>query len=274
MEAITMKAQIGATTSIEYDDAGKGPVIILLHGFPLCKSMWRPQALALQNDYRVLVPDLRGFGGSSPFDEAPSLDQMADDVAGLLAALKINEPVVVGGLSMGGYIALAVARKYPKILRAVILADTRAEADDAKAKASRDSMIGFAQTHEARDVIEQMLPKLLTEKSRTENPDLVEEIRQMASAQTTAGIIGALKVLRDRPDARPVLSTIRVPTLVLVGAEDTLTPPAMAETLATGITNANLVTIPAAGHMSNLEQPDLFNAALAEFLRSLSNATT
>jgi 3-oxoadipate enol-lactonase len=269
-----MKAQINANTSIEYDDAGKGLIVVLLHGFPLCKDMWRPQALALQDGNRVIVPDLRGFGGSSPFDESPSLDQMADDVAGLLAALKINEPVVVGGLSMGGYIALAVARKYPNVLRALILADTRAEPDDAKAKANRDSMIAFAQTHQARDVIDQMLPKLLTDKSLSENPGLVEEIRRMASAQTTAGIIGALKVLRDRPDARPILSTIRVPALVLVGAEDTLTPPAMAETLATGIANAKLVTIPGAGHMSNLEQPEMFNSALETFLRPLSKATT
>lgn len=264
-----MKAQIAADAWLTYLDAGQGPVVVLLHGFPLCSAMWRPQMRALQDNYRVIIPDLRGFGGSSPFGASPSLEQMADDVAGLLAALKINEPVVLGGLSMGGYVALAVARKYPNRLRALVLADTRAEPDDAQGKANRDAMIAFAQANDARAVIDKMLPKLLAEHTLAARPDVVQEIRDMASAQSIEGIVGALKVLRDRPDARPGLAHIRVPALVLVGSDDALTPPAMAETLAAGIANAQLVTIPNAGHMSNLEEPAAFNTAAAAFLRQL-----
>lgn len=264
-----MKAQIAPNMWLEYDDAGRGPVVVLLHGFPLSKDMWRPQVLALQKDYRVIVPDLRGFGGSSPFDASPSLEQMADDVAGLLTALNAHEPVVLGGLSMGGYLALAVARKYPTLLRALILADTRAEPDDAQAKANRDTMIEFARSHNAGDVIDKMMPKLLAEKTRQEKPDVELQVHSVASAQSIDGIIGALKVLRDRPDARSALADIRVPTLVLVGSDDTLTPPTMAESLAAGIAGAKLVKIPGAGHMSNLEEPMAFNAAIEAFLQSL-----
>lgn len=264
-----MKTQIATNAWLEYDDAGRGLIVVLLHGFPFSRAMWRPQALELQKNHRVIVPDLRGFGGSSPFDESPTLEQMADDVVGLLTALKIHEPVVLGGLSMGGYLALAVARKYPALLRGLILADTRAEPDDAQARSNRDTMIEFARSHSAVDVIEKMLPKLLSEKSRRERPDVESKLRSMAAEQSVNGIIGALKVLRDRPDARPALAAIRVPTLVLVGSDDALTPPALAETLAAGIAGARLVKIPGAGHMSNLEEPAAFNAAVEAFLRSL-----
>lgn len=264
-----MKTQIAPNTWLEYDDAGRGPVVVLLHGFPLSKAMWRPQVLALEPDYRVIAPDLRGFGGSSAFDDSPTLEQMADDVAGLLAALKIEGPVVLGGLSMGGYLALAVARKYPALLRGLILADTRAEPDDNQAKANRNTMIEFARSHTAVDVMDKMLPKLLSERTRRERLDVESTVRRIAADQRIDGIIGALKVLRDRPDARPSLAAIHVPTLVLVGSDDALTPPAMAETLATGIAGARLVKIPGAGHMSNLEEPAEFNTAVEAFLRSL-----
>lgn len=267
-----MKAQISKDLWSEYESAGTGQVVLLLHAFPLCGAMWQPQKSALQKDYRVVVPDLRGFGGSSPFSAAPSLDQMADDVVNLLDALKITNSVVLGGLSMGGYIALAVARKYPSRLRGLILADTRAEADDDNAKAGRDKMIAFARTHSSRDVIDQLLPKMLSAKTLAERPSVAQEVARLASAQTSQSIIDALNVLRDRPDAKPYLARIRVPTLVLVGSEDVLTPPASAEALAASIPEARLEVIPGAGHLSNLEQPDLFNASLLSFLGSLSDA--
>src|SRR5262249_50378142 len=151
-------------------------------------------------DCRVIAPDLRGFGGTSPFAGPPSLEQMADDVAALLDALGVREPVVLGGLSMGGYVTFAFVRIHAGRLRALILADTRAEADGAEARANRDRLIAFAQAHTARDVIEQMLPKLVGETTRTRRPEVVEEVRRVASAQTAEGIIGALEAMRDRPD--------------------------------------------------------------------------
>jgi 3-oxoadipate enol-lactonase len=239
--------------------------LVLLHGFPLSRDMWRPQMEALSDAFRVLAPDLPGFG-SAASTPTPSIDGMADAVARFLDAQGVTDPVALGGLSMGGYVALAFARKYPQRLRALILADTRAEPDDAAGKANRDKMIAFAGEHPAADVIEQMLPKLVCEETRTQRPEVVAELRRIGSAQPTAGIIAALQALRDRPDAGPLLGSIAVPTLVIVGAEDALTPPAMSQNLAAHIPGAKLVTIAGAGHMSNLEKPREFNDALRQFL--------
>lgn len=264
-----MKVQVETGGWVEYDAVGQGKPVVLLHAFPLSRAMWRPQVEALQGECRLLVPDLRGFGGTSPFPGTPSVEAMADDVAALLRALAIVEPVVVGGLSMGGYVALAFARRHAPRLRALILADTRAEPDTPEGKANRNQTIAFAQAHSAAEVIGSMLPKLLGEETRRDRPEVAEEVRRIAAAQSPAAIVAALQALRDRPDARPGLGAVRVPTLVVVGSEDTLTPPAMAQTLAAGMAGAQLVTIAGAGHLSNLEQPAAFNEAVRSFLRGL-----
>jgi 3-oxoadipate enol-lactonase len=258
-----MKTLIANNVHVEYDLAGTGRVVVLLHAFPLCRTMWQSQKAALQTEYRLLLPDYRGFGGSSPFDQTPSVDQLA---------LDIKEPVVLGGMSMGGYVALAVARQNPTRLRGLVLADTRAEADDAQMKASRDEMFAFIQTNTVLEVIDRMLPKLLSPATRSNRPGVVDDVRRCATALTTAGIVAAWEALRDRPDARPGLANICVPTLVMVGSDDELTTPAVAERLAAGIAGAQLVTIPGAGHLSNMEQPSLFNAALLTFLKSFETS--
>jgi pimeloyl-ACP methyl ester carboxylesterase len=265
-----MRVQLATGNGVEYADAGQGRTLVLLHGFPLDRAMWRPQLEALRDDYRVLVPSQRGFGGSEGFSGPPSLDQMADDAAGLLDALGIREPVALGGLSMGGYVALAFARRHPQRLRALLLADTRAEADSAEGRANRDKTIAFMQTHTASDLIEQMLPKLLGNTTRAQRPEVAAELRRIASAQSTSGIAAALQAMRDRPDATPGLARIAVPTLVLVGSEDTLTPLAAAQVLVAGIRGARLTVIDGAGHMSNLEQPEGFTGAMRAFLQTLS----
>jgi len=229
--------------------------VVLLHAFPLSSAMWQPQVDALGNEYRIITPDLPGFG-SSPVRTA-SIAQMADDVAA-----QIHEPVVLGGLSMGGYVALAYARKYP--LKGLILADTKAEADVATGKANRDKMIAFAESHTAREVIDSMMPKMAT------TPAAVEQVRALASKQSPAGIVHAVRAMRDRPDSSDVLPMIRVPTLVIVGSDDQLTPLPVAQSLAGRITGARLEVIPGAGHISNLENPAAFTEALHRFLRSLS----
>lgn len=264
-----MSIEIMSNVFVDYERAGKGPVVVLLHAFPLCRAMWRPQMTALQGAYDVIAPDFRGFGGSSPADARPSIERMADDVFALLDALKILERVVVVGLSMGGYVALAAARKYAGRLRGLVLADTRAEADDDAARANRDKLIEFARKHSARDVLEQLLPKLLGEWTREKNAQVMDEVRRIASAQPIEGIIAALQALRDRPDASASLASIRVPTLVLVGAGDAITPPPLAEKLQSSIPESKLVKIPNAGHLANLEQPAAFNQALLNFLNTL-----
>ncbi|MBV9471190.1 MAG: alpha/beta fold hydrolase, partial [Abitibacteriaceae bacterium] len=157
-----MEAKISAALTIKYEDVGQGSPVVLLHAFPLCRAMWQPQIDAISKEYRVLAPDLRGFGGTSAFEGTPSIEQMADDIVALLDALNIQEPVALAGLSMGGYVALALARKYPQRLRALILADTRAEPDTAEGKAKRDEMIQLAESKGALAVAEQMAPNLLT----------------------------------------------------------------------------------------------------------------
>jgi pimeloyl-ACP methyl ester carboxylesterase len=264
-----MQIQIPGSAWIEYDDVGRGEAVVLLHAFPFSRAMWRPQLEDLQTAFRVIVPDLPGFGGSEGFRGIPSVEGMADAAAGLLDALPVSEPVVLGGLSMGGYAALAFARKYPQRLRGLVLADTRAEADSAEGKANRDKTIAFARSHSAGAVVEQMLPKLVCEATRAHELHVVEEIRRIGSAQTADAVIGALQAMRDRPDATAWLGQINVPTLVIVGSADALTPPAMAQILVAGIPGARLAVLNEAGHMSNLEQPELFNAALRAFLQKL-----
>ena len=263
-----MKTEISART-ISYDEAGAGPPVVLLHAFPLSRALWGPQFQALHDRYRLLAPDLRGFGGSKAFDEPPSLDQVADDVAELLDELKIGERIVLGGLSMGGYAALAFARRHAGRLRGLILADTKSEADDAEAKANRERLIAFAAEHTSRDVLEQMLPKLIAAETMNHRAEVVDTLRHIAVDQTPAAIIGALKAMRDRPDSTPVLATLSISTLVIVGEKDAITPPTLAESMASRIPNPKLVRIEGAGHLSNLERPEAFNTAVRAFLEGL-----
>jgi 3-oxoadipate enol-lactonase len=265
-----MSERTTADGVIAFTEDGQGPPLVLLHAFPLGRAMWKPQVAAFSGDHRVLALDLRGFGGSRPFDGPPSVDQLADDVAALLDDRGVVQPAIVGGLSMGGYAALAFARRHPGRLRALILADTRAEADTPEAKANRDQLIAFASSNPPAAVLEQMLPRLLGARTRAERPAVAEEARRLAAAQTPAGIVGALQALRDRPDAGPYLARVAVPTLVLVGDEDVLTPPDAARSLAGRIPGSHLEVIPGAGHLSNLEQPGAFNALVRQFLEQLS----
>jgi pimeloyl-ACP methyl ester carboxylesterase len=263
-----MQTHTATNGRVEYDDVGSGRPVVLLHAFPLSRAMWRPQVEALQDLGRLIVPDLRGFGGTAGGD-GNSVEQMADDIAALLDALRVAQPVVVAGLSMGGYVALAFARRHAARVRGLILADTRAEADTAEGRTNRDKMIAFARQHSAADVIDAVLPKMVSPETQQRRPEVVAEVRRIASAQSNAGIIAALGALRDRSDATPFLGGISVPTLVIVGSDDEITPPAVAQALASAIPGAKLVTVPGAGHLSNLERPDAFNEAVRSFLQTL-----
>jgi len=250
-------------------EAGTGRAVLLLHAFPLAGEMWSPQVRALAEKFRVVVPDLFGFGATPlPAGGSWSMDDAAAALAELIDDLKLA-PVAVVGLSMGGYMALALARLRPEKLRGLVLADTRAEADTAEAKAGRDRAIAAVEARGSSAQVEAMLPKVLGKTTHAERPEVVAQFRNLGHSQTAEGVIAGLKALRERPDSVSALSAISVPTLVIVGAEDELTPPAAARTLADGIRNAKLATVPAAGHLSNLENPDAFNAALLDFLNAL-----
>ncbi len=248
---------------LAHSDSGTGTPLVLLHAFPFDRRMWEPQA-AITN-VRLVVPDLPGFGQSPVADS--TVDTMADAVAETLNGLRIDS-CILGGCSMGGYVALAFARLHAHRLKGLILIDTKAEPDDEAGKANRQKMIDAASTLSASAVIDGMIPKALSEATRTNRPEVVEMVRRFGAAQTVAGIISAQRMMRDRPDARPALAAIRVPMLVVVGEHDAITPPAGARAMAGAIQDAKLVELPDAGHLPNLETPDAFNAAVVDWLVS------
>jgi 3-oxoadipate enol-lactonase len=254
---------------LAYRDCGRKQetVLLLVHGFPLDCRLWGAQATAFSNMTRVIMPDLRGHGGSQMVPGPLTMEQHADDLACLLDHLEIRQ-AVVGGLSLGGYVTFAFWRRHPDRVRGLILADTRAEPDSGAARAGRDAAIGKVQQAGAAAYAAEMLPRLLAPASLA-NPKIAEFARKMMAEQPVEGIVAALAGLRDRVDSRPTLSTISVPTLVIAGEADAITPPADAQVMAAAIPGARLAVIPKAGHLTPLENPRAFNASVRAFLRSL-----
>lgn len=255
-------------STLTVTEAGEGAPIVFLHAFPLDARMWRPQMAALPAGWRGLAPDLRGFGEAAPVTPARHVADHAGDVLAMIEALALG-PVVLAGLSMGGYIAFECWRRRPAAVRALVLADTRADADSDEARARRRTMQALARESGTSAVIDAMLPNLLGATTQTANPHLALEVRSWAAATPASGVVDALEMLRTRPDSRPTLATITCPTLVLVGREDTLTPPAVAQVMRDGISGARYVEVAEAGHLANVEQPEAFTAALRTFLAGL-----
>jgi 3-oxoadipate enol-lactonase len=242
---------------VSYDDAGSGPPIVLLHAFPFDRRMWWSTAAALAGHRRVIAPDLRGFGdspGSGPF----SIADLADDVAALLDVLGLSRATILG-LSMGGYIALAFAARHGRRLDGLVLADTRAGADSPEGRRGRDEGIALLQAKGVDAYLDGLLPRLLAPGA----PDATRTSTRALACQSAHALIDALIAMRDRPDRRGELGQIAVPTLVLVGTADGVTPPAEARAMAAAIPGARLIELPDAGHLSNLEAPAAFEAALA-----------
>ena len=256
---------------MELLDAGAGSPLVLLHPFPFTADVWSDQLRTLSARRRVVAPNLRGFGETAPFDAStpPSIEAMADDVAALLEALKLDGPITLGGVSMGGYVALAFARRHAARLGALILADTRAEPDDAAAREKRDASIARVTRGDVTGFVDDMLGKLVADTTRAERPEVVERLRADMLRTPATTIASTLVALRDRPDARPHLGAIRAPALILVGQEDVITPPAAAEVMAEAIPRAKLVIVPRAGHLSNVEAPKAFDDAVERFLATL-----
>jgi pimeloyl-ACP methyl ester carboxylesterase len=260
---------LAGNISIGYDDDGHGLPIAFVHGFPHNRSLWAPQLGGLAAPVRAIALDLRGFGDStvsSPW----SMDRFADDIAVALAALGVQS-AVIAGLSMGGYVALAFWRRHPELVRALILADTRAGADDESTRANRLALIALVREKGAGVVADRLITGMIGKTTREKNPDLVEAMHRMMSLSPVEGIAGALRAMHDRPDSTPTLATINVPTLVVVGEEDALTPVSEAQTLHAGIAGSRLEVIAGAGHVSNLERPAAFNHVVSEFLTSLTS---
>ncbi len=249
-----------------------GPTVVLLHGFPLDRLMWRMQLGPLTGaGYRVVAIDLPGFGhGGAPLagdEPEESIDAMALRVQTLLGHLRIAKCIVVG-FSMGGYVALALAASSPDKLQGLVLCDTRSEPDSEEARAKRDATIADVRVYGVRVVAQAMLPNLLTAQTRTQRALLADEVRTMMMRQPKKSVLAALAALRDRKDRRPGLPHIACPTLVVVGEEDKVTPREAAQVMADGITGAKIEVIAKAAHLVPMERADEFNAALLGWLQA------
>jgi pimeloyl-ACP methyl ester carboxylesterase len=247
---------------VRYEDVGSGPALLLIHAFPLTGAMWRPQVEALQGQARLIVPDLRGFGGSDAPPGPYTMDQQADDLAALLDQVGVAQATLCG-ISMGGYIAMAFMRRHAARARALILADTKAGADSEEAKAGREANARLAESQGAAAIADKMIPGLVASQA---GQGVRDELRAMILANTPGGIAGALRGMALRPDSTESLRAIAVPAVVIVGAEDGLTPPAEASAIGVAIAGSHVVTLPGAGHLSSLEAPEVFTTALRVFL--------
>jgi 3-oxoadipate enol-lactonase len=257
-------------TDLYYHESGKGVPLVLLHGFPLDHRVWRAQVHDLSSVCRVITPDLRGFG-QSVSGGSFTLQGLAEELYVLLSQIHAL-PCVLGGLSMGGYIALAYERQYSATLRGLILIDSRAAADDPDARAARDSMIELARTHGSSAVAEKLMPRMIAPATAQSKPEVADELKSIMQNCPAQTIEHALVAMRDRPDLRPALARIAAPTLIIVGDSDVISPPALAEEMHKSIAGSTLSIISGAGHMAPMEQPQLVSRAIKHFLMSLASS--
>jgi 3-oxoadipate enol-lactonase len=249
-----------------YFEAGTGRAVLLVHAFPFSAEMWRPQLERVPRGWRCIAPDLRGFGASPPRALGTiTMETYADDLVALMDTLGIERPVV-SGLSMGGYIAFALFRRAPERIAGFVLADTRSQADSPDGLKARRALLELVRLAGVRAVADDLLPKLLGATSRRDRPQVVAEARRLVESNGAAAIEGAIHALMARPDSGPDLARIQSPTLIVVGDQDTVTPPADAAMMHAAIAGSRMVVIPQAGHLSNLETADEFSTALSGFL--------
>lgn len=247
----------------EWGDRAGLPVV-LLHAFPLSSSMWEPQREALKA-FRVIAPDLRGFGGT-PLAAPWFIEHAAGDLFETLDGLGVEKAVLVG-LSMGGYVALRAAEKAPARVKALVLCDTRAEADGNEAKLKRAAAVDFVRTHGTAAFVGPFLKDALGSKA---SPKMVEFLKGVAEKASPEAVAAALAALAARPDATAGLAAIKVPVAVLVGSQDKITPLPAAEAIRSRVPGAELHMIPDAGHFSSAENPEVFNGRLTGFLGRLA----
>lgn len=255
----------GVMTLPSFTVHGTGTPLVLLHAFPLASDMWQAQTVALADVAQVITPDQRGFGGSAPAEDEPSLDLVADDVAAVLDELGI-EQAVIGGLSMGGYVAMAFARRHAGRIAGLLLADTKATVDSPAARANRERI--------AAAVLARNSVRILAEEKIEDgllgpatSPELTDRVRAMIAAAQPQAVAWAQRAMALRPDSLPTLAALRVPVAVVVGEYDALTPLAEARLMAEAIPDAELTVIPGVGHLSSLEAPESFTAVVRSLLR-------
>lgn len=260
---MTIKSVHGIT--IGYDDQASGTPVVFVHGHPFNRSMWSKQIEALSPTCRVIVPDLRGYGETAVTPGKVTLEDMAGDIAALLDALEIDR-IILGGLSMGGQIVFEFYRQFPSRVRALILADTQAQAETEQGRIVRYEAAQRILDSGMQRLADEMLPRLLAAKTFTDHPEVVEQVRHMIVHTNPEGAAAALRGRAERRNYIPMLQEITVPTLIVVGSEDAYTPISDAELMHQGIAGSQLVIHDGIGHMPNMERPSEFNAALMQFL--------
>lgn len=250
-----------------FEEQGDGPVVVLLHGFPFDRSMWSGLAGYLAGSYRVILPDLRGFGRSPVVGGPATMEAMAGDVIALLDHLGVTGPVAVGGLSMGGYVALALAVAHPDRVGALLLCNTRAGADTPEAAARREeSARSVEATGQPGALIDGMIPKLFAPRTAQERPEVVAEIESVMRSAAPAAIAAALRGMAARPDRTPDLPGIGVPALVIAGEEDAIVPVDEARAMAEALPRGEFQLVAGVGHLAPIEAPEVVHPAVKSFL--------
>lgn len=263
-----MKADLSGTT-LAYCDRGHGLPLVLIHGFPLCRKMWRPQTEVLSRaGCRIITPDLRGFGESGLASGAVCMDDYADDIVALLDHLGIDK-TVVGGMSMGGYVLLNLLERYPDRVAAPIFITTKAGGDDDASKVKRTDLAEACRTRGIVPVTEVFRNLLFSPATMAENPELADEVFGWMAATNPHGAAAALIAMRDRKDFVPLLGSITHPALVIGADQDQAAPAEHSRIIAEGLPDAKLCILQGGGHMINLEQPSGFNDAILGFMAGL-----
>jgi 3-oxoadipate enol-lactonase len=267
MEAMKYQLENGF---LAYDQFGKGIPLLLIHGYPLSRKIWNAQMDGLSDIATIVRMDLRGHGESFPFEGEYKMDVLAEDCYKLLNHLNINPPIIVCGLSMGGYVAFSLYNHYPQLFKGMILTSTRAVADSPEGKVSREASIKKARKNGITSIVDGMLPKLVSPFTLTTKKELVSTIREIMMATSVDGVVGALQGMRDRPDSTPLLTQIKCPTLIIHGADDQIIPLREADNMSQQLLGFHICVIPQAGHLPNMEQPERYNRSIREFVSSLS----
>lgn len=245
--------------------------VLLIHAFPLSHEMWKGQMAGWGRMVRVIAPDLPGFGGSSR-QEKPSIPEMAQEIAKRLDHLEVKEPVVVAGLSIGGYVALEFLRQFSKRVRGLGLFSTRAIPDTREGRENRIKTAQKIRAEGLEPFARAILPKLLGRTTLESKPQVVQEVTRLILANDPDGVADALLAMADRRDSTDLLASISCPTWVVAGAEDSFIPVSEAQGMQAKIPGARLEVIEKAGHLVNLEQPAVFQKTLEEFLSACRNA--
>ncbi|TWT62765.1 alpha/beta fold hydrolase [Rubinisphaera italica] len=253
-------------TTYHVEDRGTGAPLLFVHGFPLDHTMWSAQLNAFAERYRVIAPDLHGFGMSTGVRELSGMEDFADDLQEILAALSITEPVTLCGLSMGGYIAWQFAQKYPERLSRLIVCDTKATADTEPTRANRLELAERVLKEGPEFFVDGMLQKLFSAATIQTNSPVVEQTRNVILKTDPQAIAAAALGMAARPDMSSTLSAITVPTLVICGAEDQITTVLDMQKIAEQIPNAQFEVILGAGHMAPMEKPADVNDIITYFL--------